>query len=137
LLNGFRPSELVAGVVRSARPGKGRPVSIDAGPSPTLSTSPGECPVGILAISSTFTILAPTVLAAGIFAAPELPARVSMAFKLPARISMAFKFAVLTTPKLPARIPALKFPTVFTTTVLTLWATIALIAHAMSRCVQR
>jgi hypothetical protein len=77
--------------------------------------------VAILAIPSTFTILAPTVLAAGIFAAAELPARVSMAFKLP----------VLTTPKLPAGIfTALKFPTVFTTTVLTLWAIIALSAHA-------
>jgi len=87
--------------------------------------------VAILAIPSTFTILAATVLTAGIFAAAELPARVSMAFKLPARISMAFKFPVLTTPKLPAGIfTALKFPTVFTTTVLTLWAIIALSAHA-------
>src|SRR5258705_203651 len=94
--------------------------------------------VSILATPSPFPIPPPTVLAAGIFAPAELPARVSMAFKLPARISMAFKFPVLTTPKLPAGIfTALKFPTVFTTTVLTLWATIVLIAHAMSRCVQR
>jgi len=104
--------------------------------------------VAILAIATTFTILTATVLPAGIFAATKLPTAMFTAFKfptvftatkLPTGMLTAFKFpTVLTATKLPTEVfSAFKVPmvltattlgAVFTTTILALWATIALIA---------
>jgi hypothetical protein len=97
--------------------------------------------VAILAIATTFTILAATVLPAGRFAATKLPTGMFTAFKfptvftatkLPTGMLTAFKFpTVLTAIKLPTEVFSAFttiLGTVFTTTILALWATIALIA---------
>jgi hypothetical protein len=78
--------------------------------------------VAILAIAAAFTILAATILPTGIFAATKLAAGTFTALKFP---------TVLTATKFPTGIfTTLKLATVLATTVLTTWATIALMVRA-------
>jgi hypothetical protein len=87
--------------------------------------------VAILAIAAAFTVLAATILPTGVFAATKLPPGTFTALKFPTVLT-ATKFAagIFTTLKLVTVLTATKLRTVLATTILTTWATIALMIWA-------